>query len=126
MWPAIIQAAGKIGGDLFNAIEGRNTARYNARLESDTNKWITEQNIKSARDLTTMQNEYNTEMWNKQNAYNDPSNQAALYEKAGFNKQAVLGQFSSTAASAQGAAGIMPDFSSGNGGAKRLLLYFHK
>lgn len=109
-------------GSFFNSSQEYKVAKQNAQLEADTNKWITEQNIKSARELAEYQNEYNTEMWHKQNEYNSPANQMRLYKEAGINPAAVYGNIGSSAATAQGVAGITPDFSHGYG-AKRKVAY---
>lgn len=122
-WTAIATGASGLFNSvasIFNANKQAKIAKYNAELEASTNKWITQANIDASKRLAEYQNSWNLAQWNRENQYNSPENQAKLYEAAGINKQAILGNINSNAASTPGAAGIMPDFSHGNGGAQKV------
>lgn len=52
-------------------------------------------NQRYARELATLQNKYNIDMWNRQNEYNSPQAQMRRLEAAGLNPRLMLGQISS-------------------------------
>lgn len=51
--------------------------------------------------LAALQNQYNIDQWNRQNAYNDPSAQMERYRKAGLNPNLIYGQQNLSAESPQ-------------------------
>lgn len=69
-------------------------------------KSANEQNFEYQQKLMNMQNAFNVDMWNRQNAYNDPSAQMARLRAAGLNPNLVYGSGATTlSASAPSAAG---------------------
>ena len=100
-------------GNLIGSIGANRTARKNAKLEAETSRWITEQNNAAQMKLAQYQNDYNYKMWREQNEYNSPEQMAARLEKAGFNKNAFVGDMATgnTASSAPEAAVPHIDYS---------------
>ena len=78
-----ITAAGGLVGNIVNAISAKKTQKrqfeYNMQLQQQ-------------------QQQYETEMWDKANAYNSPVQQMARLSEAGLNPNMVYGQSSSQAA----------------------------
>lgn len=75
-------------GDILNPFGAMVDGAFNYASVRETNKAnerINERQIEAARELQQFQNEFNYEMWNKNNLYNSPSNQRKLLEAAGFN-----------------------------------------
>ena len=60
-------------------------------------------NRKHAREMQGAQMKYQTEMWNKQNAYNTPLAQRKRMEEAGMNPALMYGSAQTTTGNAQGA-----------------------
>lgn len=77
-----------IVGDILNPFGAMVDGAFNYASVKETNRAnerINERQIEAARELQQYQNEFNEEMWNKNNLYNSPSNQRKLLESAGFN-----------------------------------------
>lgn len=70
--PGGIEAAGAAVGGLFNYLGTRQTNKMNLKISREANA-------------------YNTDMWNLQNAYNDPSAQMERLKKAGLNPNLMYG-----------------------------------
>ena len=65
------------------------------RLQNEANLKIADDYNKAQKDLAKYQNEYNTMMWEKQNAYNSPEATIKRLTEAGINPRAYqqIGQF---------------------------------
>lgn len=74
---AIIGGIGNLIGGLFGSKSNKSTNQQNLQIARETNKLN--------RDLFYANQSWQEEMWNKQNAYNDPSAQAQRLSAAGFN-----------------------------------------
>lgn len=95
-------AGAAIGGPLGAGIGAGISAAGNAFGASENNKnqqKLIEQQIEAQKELQKNQNDWNEQMWNKQNEYNTPANQRQLYEEAGLNPVYFLGEGKSTAGS---------------------------
>lgn len=93
MWSAIASIAGNIASNA--AI---NNQVSNQRKENQANRdW----NL----NLAKMQNNWNIEQWNRENAYNSPAAQMARYKAAGLNPDLMYGQQNLAAASPEMTAG---------------------
>ncbi|WGL31352.1 DNA pilot protein [Dipodfec virus UOA04_Rod_975] len=78
-----ISSALGIGGSSLGAgIQNKKSYKYTKKLQDQQNQW-------------------NLEMWNKQNEYNSPASQRARLESAGLNPDLMYGQASSTGNSNQ-------------------------
>lgn len=62
---------------------------------------LMQKQIEAQKQLQRNQNQWNLDMWNKQNEYNTPYNQRSLYEDAGLNPSYFMGQGNGTAGSVQ-------------------------
>lgn len=74
---AIIGGAANLLGGLFGLKSNKNNNQQNLQIARETNALN--------RELFYANQRWNEEMWNKQNAYNDPSAQAQRMLDAGFN-----------------------------------------
>ena len=74
---AIIGGVGSVLGGLFGSKSNSNNNRINLQIARETNQMN--------KDLFYAQQQWNEEMWNKQNAYNTPAAQAERMIDAGFN-----------------------------------------
>lgn len=75
-------------GDILNPFGAMVDGAFNYESVKQTNaanERINERQIEAAKELQQYQNQFNEEMWNKNNLYNSPSNQRKLLEAAGFN-----------------------------------------
>lgn len=86
-----------VGTDILNSIFGRNSQDESNRI----NLQIARENNEFNERMLERQIAYNTEMWNKQNEYNDPAAQAQRLRDAGFSPLRFMGQ-GGQAGSAQG------------------------
>ncbi len=77
-----ISAASSIGSGLLNQL----FARKNAKRQLNSDK-----------ELAKFQFDQNLEMWNRQNAYNDPASQMQRYTDAGLNPNMIYGSGTSSA-----------------------------
>lgn len=75
MWEAIILAAGAVVGGLVNAL----SAHSNTKMAASYQQKMQEQ-----------QQQYSSDMWNKNNAYNTPANQVSRLNEAGINPALAL------------------------------------
>lgn len=93
---------GPAGGALGSAIGGAISAAGNglAAMENNSNQVkLIQRQIAAQKELQKDQNDWNEQMWNKQNEYNKPANQRSLYEEAGLNPAYFMGQGGATAGS---------------------------
>ncbi|WGL31380.1 DNA pilot protein [Dipodfec virus UOA04_Rod_999] len=73
----ISSALGVGGSALGSAVQNKKSYKYTKQLQDQQNQW-------------------NLEMWNRQNEYNSPASQRARLESAGLNPDLMYGQTSST------------------------------
>lgn len=120
---AIIGGVSNLVGNLFGSSSTKSTNKTNLKIAQMNNEW--------SERMMQKQMDYNTDMWNKQNEYNDPSKQVERLTKAGINPALALSNIST--GSAQGASSpslpsptgatmqsFRPDFS-GIGGAMQTM-----
>ena len=96
--PAAGSVVGSIGGSLITANSSEKIANKNLDAQQRENQlnrdWQTQQ-AELARQYNTQERlsaqQWNEQMQDKQNAYNDPSAQAARYRAAGINPNLALG-----------------------------------
>lgn len=93
MWPAIAAIAGNIASN----------ANINNQIASQ--KQENQRNRDYNLNLAKMQNQWNIEQWNRENAYNSPAAQMARYKSAGLNPDLIYGQQNLAAASPEMTAG---------------------
>ena len=74
---------------------------FGAHKNNQNQVALMEKQIEAQKQLQRNQNQWNLDMWNKQNEYNTPYNQRSLYEDAGLNPSYFLGQGNGTAGSVQ-------------------------
>lgn len=91
MVPAIIGAGAALLGSAFSARSQNSANHSNIRLAQMNNEW--------SERMMQKQMDYNTDMWNKMNEYNDPSNQVARLKKAGINPALALSNITTGSAS---------------------------
>lgn len=94
-WIPIVTAGANALGSIANTIFGSKSQES----ANETNLEIARMNNEQAYKMFKEQNAFNEDMWNKQNLYNDPSNQADRLKRAGINPAAVFGNGSVTPAS---------------------------
>lgn len=95
MWSAIASIAGNIASNA-----NINNQISEQKRENQANRdW----NL----NLAKLQNQWNIDQWNRENAYNSPSAQMARYKAAGLNPDLIYGQSNLSAAS--------PEMTSGDG-----------
>ncbi|WP_342990022.1 MULTISPECIES: hypothetical protein [Bacteroides] len=95
MWSAIASIAGNIASNA-----NINNQISEQKRENQANRdW----NL----NLAKLQNQWNIDQWNRENAYNSPSAQMARYKAAGLNPDLIYGQPNLSAAS--------PEMTSGDG-----------
>lgn len=80
-----------------NAIGGL----FGAHQNNKNQVALMQKQIEAQKLMQKNQNQWNLDMWNKQNEYNTPSNQRSLYEDAGLNPSYFMGQGNGTAGSVQ-------------------------
>lgn len=80
--PALIGAAAAVIGNMVAAKSQKSTNDYNLHINQLNNEFNER--------MMHEQMDYNTMMWKKQNAYNDPSAQRARLENAGLNPYMML------------------------------------
>lgn len=88
-----------LGMDLFNGLLGHDAQKS----ANEANLQIARENNAWSEKMMQKQMDYNTEMWNKQNEYNDPSAQMARLQAAGLSPYRMMSAGNTgTAGSAQG------------------------
>lgn len=112
MLGGLISGIGSLFGGLANARNQKKAAQYQSDTAYKTAIETTNLQNQANRSLAQYQNEYNTEMWNKQNAYNDPKQQMSRLQNAGLNPALMYTQGSTGVASEPApAASTNPDYS---------------
>ena len=89
---ALIGAGANLIGNLFGKKSNDSANKTNLQIAQMNNEW--------SERMMQKQMDYNTDMWNKQNEYNDPSKQVERLRAAGINPALALGNIST--GSAQG------------------------
>ena len=74
---------------------------FGAHKNNQNQAALMQKQIEAQKQMQRNQNQWNLDMWNKQNEYNTPSNQRSLYEDAGLNPSYFMGQGNGTAGSVQ-------------------------
>lgn len=74
---------------------------FGAHKNNQNQAALMQKQIEAQKLMQKNQNQWNLDMWNKQNEYNTPSNQRSLYEDAGLNPSYFMGQGNGTAGSVQ-------------------------
>lgn len=97
----------KVGGFLGDLGKSAASSIVGAAIDTGASSISANQQFKHQMQLQEQQQEYNTEMWNKENEYNSPSNQIARLREAGVNPMIALsgGSLSNVASSASSALG---------------------
>lgn len=90
-WAAVAQAAGQIGGQIWESSRLRNAQRREFRH----NRQMAEYAYGKDLEMWNRQSAWNREMWELQNAYNLPSAQMQRLRDAGLNPNLVAGGGSS-------------------------------
>lgn len=80
----------KVGSFLGNLGKSAVSSLTGAAIDTGAKAISANQQFKQQMQLQQQQQEYNTEMWNKQNEYNSPTNQIARLNEAGINPQIAL------------------------------------
>ena len=96
---AVIGAGASLLGNVFGSSSNSSANKTNLKLAA--------QNREFQREMYNRQMAYNTDMWNKQNEYNDPSNQVERLRAAGINPYLAL-QNGNGVGVAQSAGGVTP------------------
>lgn len=96
---AVIGAGASLLGNVFGSGSNSSANKTNLKLAA--------QNREFQREMYNRQMAYNTDMWNKQNEYNDPSNQVERLRAAGINPYLAL-QNGNGVGVAQSAGGVTP------------------
>lgn len=86
---SLISAAGGVISGLFGNINTDKTLSAQAKENALTR----EHNLK----LAQLQNQWNIEQWNRENAYNSPAAQMARFKAAGLNPNLIYGQSNTSA-----------------------------
>lgn len=96
-----------VGGFLGNLGKSALSSITGAAIDTGASAISANQQFKHQMQLQEQQQEYNTEMWNKENEYNSPANQISRLREAGVNPMIALsgGSLSNVASSASSALG---------------------
>lgn len=95
--PAIIAAGASIAGTIASNVNSRKAIEAQKSENNDTRNY----NL----GLAHLQNRWNLEQWNRENAYNNPAAQMARMKAAGLNPDLAYGQQNLAAASPEMTAG---------------------
>lgn len=95
--PAIIAAGASIAGTIASNVNSRKAIEAQKSENNDTRNY----NL----GLAHLQNRWNLEQWNRENAYNNPAAQMARMKAAGLNPDLAYGQQNLSAASPEMTAG---------------------
>lgn len=83
---AAIGAGASLLGNIFGASSANKANKTNLQIAQMNNQW--------SEKMMQKQMDYNTQMWNAQNEYNDPSKQVERLKRAGLNPALMLGSVS--------------------------------
>ena len=87
------------------SIAGNVSSTYNIDTQIAAQQYENEKNREYNLNLAKMQNQWNIDQWNRENAYNSPAAQMARYKAAGLNSDLIYGQQNLSAASPEMTAG---------------------
>ena len=82
MWDIVANAALGLGQNLLNYVGVRDANKANMQINRE--------NLAAAYNMQQLQNQYQTDMWNKSNEYNSPAHMRQLYEQAGLNPYMMM------------------------------------
>lgn len=88
-----------------SSIAGNVASNKNIDTQIAAQQYENEKNREYNLNLAKMQNQWNIEQWNRENAYNSPAAQMARYKAAGLNSDLIYGQQNLSAASPEMTAG---------------------
>lgn len=88
-----------------SSIAGNVASNKNIDTQIAAQQYENEKNREYNLNLAKMQNQWNVEQWNRENAYNSPAAQMARYKAAGLNPDLIYGQQNLSAASPEMTAG---------------------
>lgn len=88
-----------------SSIAGNVASNKNIDTQIAAQQYENEKNREYNLNLAKMQNQWNVEQWNRENAYNSPAAQMARYKAAGLNSDLIYGQQNLSAASPEMTAG---------------------
>ena len=82
-----------------SSIAGNVASNKNIDTQIAAQQYENEKNREYNLNLAKLQNQWNIEQWNRENAYNSPAAQMARYKAAGLNSDLIYGQQNLSAAS---------------------------
>ena len=88
-----------------SSIAGNVASNKNIDTQNSAQQYDNENNREYNFNLSKMQNQWNIDQWNRENAYNSPAAQMARYKAAGLNSDLIYGQQNLSAASPEMTAG---------------------
>lgn len=88
-----------------SSIAGNVASNRNIDTQIAAQQYENEKNREYNLNLAKMQNQWNIEQWNRENAYNSPAAQMARYKAAGLNPDLIYGQQNLSVASPEMTAG---------------------
>lgn len=88
-----------------SSIAGNVASNKNIDTQIAAQQYENEKNREYNLNLAKMQNQWNIDQWNRENAYNSPAAQMARYKAAGLNPDLIYGQQNLSAASPEMTAG---------------------
>ena len=88
-----------------SSIAGNVALNKNIDTQIAAQQYENEKNREYNLNLAKMQNQWNIDQWNRENAYNSPAAQMARYKAAGLNSDLIYGQQNLSAASPEMTAG---------------------
>lgn len=88
-----------------SSIAGNVASNKNIDTQIAAQQYENEKNREYNLNLAKMQNQWNIDQWNRENAYNSPATQMARYKAAGLNSDLIYGQQNLSAASPEMTAG---------------------
>lgn len=88
-----------------SSIAGNVASNKNIDTQIAAQQYENEKNREYNLNLAKMQNQWNIDQWNRENAYNSPAAQMARYKSAGLNSDLIYGQQNLSAASPEMTAG---------------------
>lgn len=93
--------AGSIGSSIIGAISGRSQIKKSIKAQQEENAENRRYNLM----LANLQNEWNQQQWERENAYNTPLEQMKRFKDAGLNPNLIYGQQNLSATSPEMTAG---------------------
>lgn len=114
---AIIGSGLDLVGNIFNAKSSRKAAKYNADLEYKA----AQEQMNFSREQQIAANNFNLDMWRRENEYNTPANQMQRLKDAGLNPSLMYSQGTTgNSSSAPEFQTIQPDASAFRTGANKV------